>query len=157
MSKTNSNERRSNSGGGNSDGASNTIDSDRSPPTDVNFDIFDERRPVKTIREGMRDNPLVVVGIAVMFGIMFRGIWHAVHGRELLSNQFAQYRSFVGIATLGVFGVSAYFREQEWKEELNRRRVARKEYFAHIEAQERAEDQRDLQLQQVTHPLRGDE
>jgi hypothetical protein len=113
-------------------------------PGSVNIDIFDEKRPIKSFREGVRDNPLVVVGVFLMFGIMFRGIWHAIHGRELLSNQFARYRSLVGIATLSIFGFSAYHREGEWKQELARRREARKEYFVRIEAQEAAADELEL-------------
>lgn len=115
----------------------------------VNLDIFDERRPVKTFREGVRDNPLVVAGIVLMFGIMFRGIWHAIHGRELISNQLARYRSLVGIATLGIFGVSAYQRELEWQEELQRRREARKEYFARIEAEEAAAEAQDARTKEL--------
>jgi len=116
----------------------------------LNLDIFDDKRPVKSIREGVRDNPLVVAGVFLMFGIMFRGIWHAIHGRELLSNKFARYRSLVGVATLSIFGVSAYMREGEWQEELARRREARKEYFARIQAQEDAADAEDLRAGSIS-------
>jgi len=102
---------------------------DANPPPfsrrELPFVALEDRRPVKSFAQGIKDNPLVVGGIVVMFGIMFRGIWHAIHGRHLQSNRWAQYRSAAAITTLVLFGISAWRRDQDWNEELARRQKAR--------------------------------